>query len=166
MNEEFIQPRNKRDNIIQILKFILFEASAGIVQFVSFTLMKELLLPAKFMEKWMENSPTFAKIMTNEYGPIYLIALILSIIWSFTFNRKFTFKSASNVVIAMLEVLGYYAVFTPLSVIVGNYFTRNVSHESAIYYLVLIITMIINGVTEFIFEKFVVFRKKKETINE
>ena len=151
--------------LIQILKFIVFEASAGLIQFISFTLMKELLLPAKFMQEWMNNSATFAKIMTNEYGPIYLVALILSVIWSFTFNRKYTFKSAANVPIAMLEVLGYYAVFTPISTILGNIATANVSHESAIYYLVLIVTMIINGITEFIFEKFVVFRKSKGTLS-
>ena len=70
----------------------------------------------------MDTNATFAKIMQNEYGPMYLIALLLSVIWNFTFNRKFTFKSANNVPVAMLKVLAFYCVFTPISTILGNLF--------------------------------------------
>ena len=90
----------KKDELLRTIKFTLFSISAGAVQLLSFTLMNELL-----------NLP---------YWPCYLTALILSVIWNFTLNRKFTFKSANNVPVAMLEVLGYYAVFTPLSTIFGN----------------------------------------------
>ena len=85
----------RQQELIRGIKFTLFSISAGVIQFVSFTLMNEFL--------------------SFPYWLSYLIALILSIIWNFTINRKFTFHSANNVPIAMLKVLGYYAVFTPLS---------------------------------------------------
>ncbi|MGN1117515.1 MAG: GtrA family protein [Acutalibacteraceae bacterium] len=157
---------NKKGGILQFIKFALFSASAGIIQAGSFTLMNEVLLKLSFIQNAMQNNPTFEKIMENEYGPIYLIALILSVIWNFTFNRKFTFKSANNIPVAMLKVLGYYAVFTPISVIVGNYFTAKYASFGGIEYIVLAITMITNMLTEFIFDKFVVFRepKKEESV--
>ena len=150
----------------QFIKFALFSASAGIIQAGSFTLMNEVLLKLNFIQNLMQSNPTFGKIMENEYGPIYLIALLLSVIWNFTFNRKFTFKSANNVPIAMLKVLGYYAVFTPVSVILGNYFTAKYASFGGIEYVVLAVTMITNMLTEFLFDKFVVFRepKKEETV--
>lgn len=156
---------NKKGGILQFIKFALFSASAGIIQAGSFTLMNEVLLKLSFIQNAMQNNPTFGKIMENEYGPIYLIALILSVIWNFTFNRKFTFKSANNIPVAMLKVLGYYAVFTPISVIVGNYFTAKYASFGGIEYIVLAVTMITNMLTEFIFDKFVVFREPKKEEN-
>lgn len=149
----------KKKDLIQLIKFVLFSASAGIIQFGSFTLMNELLLPSSFMQNLISQHETFGKIMQNEYGPIYLIALILSVIWNFTFNRKFTFKSAANIPIAMLKVFGYYLVFTPVSTIIGNHFTGNGVNE----YIVLIITMLCNMATEFLFTKFVVYRNQIDT---
>ena len=154
---------SKKKNFLQFVKFALFSASAGIIQLGSFTLLNEVVIKLPFFQNAMEASETFAKIMKNEYGPIYLIALILSVIWNFTFNRKFTFKSAANIPIAMLKVLGYYAVFTPVSTILGNYFTARFAHVGGIEYIVLAITMITNMVTEFLFQKFVVFRGKENT---
>lgn len=156
---------NKKGGILQFIKLALFSASAGIIQAGSFTLMNEVLLKLSFIQNAMQNNPTFGKIMENEYGPIYLIALILSVIWNFTFNRKFTFKSANNIPVAMLKVLGYYAVFTPISVIVGNYFTAKYASFGGIEYIVLAVTMITNMLTEFIFDKFVVFREPKKEEN-
>ena len=155
----------KKGGILQFIKFALFSASAGIMQAGSFTLMNEVLLKLSFIQNAMQNNPTFGKIMENEYGPIYLIALILSVVWNFTFNRKFTFKSANNIPVAMLKVLGYYAVFTPISVIVGNYFTAKYASFGGIEYIVLAVTMITNMLTEFIFDKFVVFREPKKEDN-
>ncbi len=141
---------------MQGLKFLIFECSAGVIQFLSFTLMNEVIIKLGFFQNLMENNPGFARIMENEYGPMYLIALFLSVCWSFTFNRKITFKSASNVPIAMLQVLAYYAVFTPISTIIGNHFTAG--GGELIKYVVLIITMLCNMVTEFLWEKYYVFR--------
>lgn len=158
-----MKQNNKKKNILQFIKFALFSASAGIIQLGSFTLMNEFLVNTEFIQNLMQKSNTFAAIMQNEYGPIYLIALLLSVIWNFTFNRKFTFKSANNIPIAMLKVLGYYAVFTPISTLLGNHFTARFADVKAIEYIVLGITMVTNMVTEFLFQKFVVFKGSENT---
>ncbi|HRX13764.1 MAG TPA: GtrA family protein [Eubacteriales bacterium] len=132
----------RKKEIIRVIKFTLFSASAGIIQILSFTLLNEVIFKGDY------------------YWISYLIALVLSVIWNFTFNRRFTFKSANNVPIAMLKVLGYYAVFTPLSTLLVNYLTDVVLWNE---YLVLIINMLINFVTEFLFDQFVVFRKSIDT---
>ena len=130
----------KKDELLRTIKFTLFSISAGAVQLLSFTLMNELL-----------NLP---------YWPCYLTALILSVICNFTLNRKFTFKSANNVPVAMLEVLGYYAVFTPLSTIFGNWLAEDLLWNE---YLVTILNMFINFITEYLFDRFVVFGKSIDT---
>ena len=133
--------------IFQGLKFLGFSIGAGVIQIGSFTLMNELL--------------------TVPYWPAYLTSLILSILFNFTLNRKFTFKSHNNVPFAMFLVLCYYAVFTPLSTLWGDALTNIGWNE----YIVLGGTMIINFVTEFLYQKFVVFRvknkdKAEETVAE
>lgn len=148
---------------LQFIKFVLFSCSAGIIQIGSFTLMNEVLLNTEFMQKLIENNDTFAKIMTNEYGPFYLIALILSVIWNFTFNRKFTFKSAANIPVAMLKVFGFYLIFTPVSTLLGNYFTGKFPDVPAIEYIVLGATMACNMITEYLFCKFVVYKNQENT---
>ena len=148
---------NNMKSMVQFIKFVLFSASAGIIQVLVFTLLNEVVIKLPFIQNAMENSETFAKIMTNEYGPIYLIALLTSVLWNFTFNRKFTFKSAANIPIAMLKVLGFYAVFTPVSTLLGNYFTAEYANISSINYIVLGCTMIANFLSEFIYDKFIVF---------
>lgn len=136
---------SKKDNIIQAIKFALFSASAGIIQIVSFTLLEEL--PELFgAEKW-------------PYLACYLPSLILSVVYNFTLNRKFTFKSANNIPIAMLKVALYYAVFTPLSAWLGHIATENGAND----YLVEIFTMLANFITEFLFDRFVVFRNSINT---
>ena len=124
---------------IRTIKFTLFSISAGIIQILSFALMNELL-----------NLP---------YWPCYLTALILSVVWNFTLNRKFTFQSASNVPIAMAKVLCYYAVFTPSSTLLGNYLVEKLLWNE---YLVTGLNMLINFTTEYLFDRFVVFR---DTLN-
>ena len=130
----------KKDELIRTIKFTLFSLSAGAIQIISFTLMNELLdLP---------------------YWPCYLTALILSVIWNFTLNRKFTFKSANNVPVAMMKVLGYYAVFTPLSTIFGNWLAEDLLWNE---YLVTILNMFLNFITEYLFDRFIVFGKSIDT---
>ena len=126
-----------KKDYLQMFKFLLFSISAGVIQIVSFTLLNE--------------------VFNLIYWPAYLISLLLSIVWNFTFNRKFTFNSAKNVPIAMLKVLGYYIVFTPLSTLWGNALEKYINE-----YIVLAFTMIINFVTEFIFQKFFVFNDSKK----
>lgn len=128
---------NKYKDVIQALKFLMFSISAGVIQIAIFTLLNEVVkLP---------------------YWPAYLIGLVCSVLWNFTLNRKYTFKAANNVPIAMLKVLGYYLVFTPLSTLWGDALEGIGWNE----YLVLALTMIINFSTEFVYSKFFVFREKK-----
>ncbi|MBQ2092269.1 MAG: GtrA family protein [Clostridia bacterium] len=144
----------KNSSVIQAIKFALFSASAGLIQAGTFTLLNEVVIKLSFFQNLMAEHPGFARVMENEYGPMYLTALTLSVLWNFTFNRKFTFKSASNVPIAMLKVLAFYAVFTPISTLLGNHFTAAGVNE----YIVLGTTMACNLITEFLYDKFVVFR--------
>lgn len=152
-----------KGGVWQFIKFALFSASAGIIQILSFTLTSEVIIKLPFLQNLMETNRTFSKIMSNEYGPMYLIALLLSVIWNFTFNRKFTFKSAANVPIAMLKVLAFYCVFTPVSTLLGNYFTAKYADVTAINYIVLACTMACNMTTEFLYDKFVVFKGSENT---
>ena len=127
---------NAKKEFIRSVKFLLFSMSAGAIQLGSFTLMNE--------------------VWHFPYWVSYLIALVLSVLWNFTLNRKFTFKSANNVPIAMLKVAGYYAVFTPLSTMLEHYLTMSLGWNE---YLVTFINMFINLVTEFLFQRFFVFGK-------
>lgn len=147
---------NKKDNVLQALKFAAFSASAGIIQVVTFTLLNELLPrteSSNAIAQWFFNS---------EYGAAYLVALICSVLWNFTFNRKFTFKSAANISVAMMKVFGFYCVFTPVSVILGEMVAKSTTWEFA-EYLILGVTMITNMATEFLFCRFFVYKDSMNT---
>ncbi len=130
---------NKKE-IIRTLKFVGFSISAGVIEIVTFTLLNE-----------------FAHL---PYWPCYLIALVLSVIWNFTLNRKFTFQSANNVPVAMAKVFAYYCVFTPVSTILGNYLAETLGWNE---YIVTALNMVANFVTEYLFDRFVVFRGSIDT---
>lgn len=132
----------KKEELIRGFKFLLFSISAGLIEIGTFTLLNELF--------------------HCTYWVSYLIGLTLSVVWNFTLNRKFTFKSAANVPIAMLKVLAYYALFTPLSTLLEKYLTGVGWNE----YLVTAINMVINFMTEFIYQRFFVFGKSIDTIEE
>ena len=129
-----------KQSLLQMLKFLFFSIGAGIIQILSFTLMNELL--------------------TIPYWPAYLVSLLLSIIFNFTFNRHFTFKSSNNIPVAMTKVIIYYCVFTPLSTLWGDALTNIGWNE----YIVLGGTMIINFITEFLYQRFFVFAPKYNKI--
>ncbi len=139
-----------KEGLIQALKFTLFSISAGIIQVAVFTALKEL--PPRLFNA------------TLGYWICYLPSLVLSVLWNFTFNRKYTFKSSSNVPLAMLKVAGYYAVFTPLSTYLGHLATVkfSITEGSAGDYIVFGATLIINFVTEFLFDKYFVFNDKQK----
>jgi len=129
----------KKENTSQIVKFALFSASAGIIETLAFTGL-DLATP------W-------------NYWPKYLIALTLSVLWNFTLNREFTFKSANNVPIAMLKVFAFYCVFTPLTTIGGNYLDLHGWNE----YAILGLTMACNLTTEFLYDRFYVYKGTMNT---
>lgn len=125
---------------LRTVKYALIAASAGMIQMGSFALLNE--------------------VWHFDYWVSYLVALVLSVIWNFTLNRRYTFKSAGNVKIAMLLVLAYYAVFTPLSTLLEDYLADGLQWNE---YVVTALNMLINGVTEFLFQRFVVFRNSVDT---
>ena len=126
--------QQRKEEMVRVIKYVLFSISAGVIQSLAFTLLHEIL-----------NWP---------YWPCYLSALVLSVLWNFTLNRKFTFQSAANIPRAMLLVLGYYCVFTPASTLWGNALTNAGWND----YIVLFGTMLINLTTEFLFWRLVVYR--------
>lgn len=121
-------------NTLQVVKFAVFSIFAGVVEVIAFTLLYEMT--------------------SMLYWPSYLIALTLSVLYNFTVNRRFTFKSAANVPIAMLKIAGFYAVFTPISTYLGD--TAEKSGVNA--YIVLAVTMVFNLLLEYLFCRFVVYR--------
>ena len=127
-----------KESFYQMIKFFLFSCSAGMIQTLTFAL--------------------FDTVLHLEYWPSYLMALTLSVIWNFTLNRKYTFKSAVNVPKAMLMVFLYYLVFTPISTWLGQLWADNGGN----HYLILFTNMIANLVTEFLFDKYFVFREKQK----
>lgn len=131
---------NKKE-IIRGIKFVLFSASAGIIEFVSFALLD-------IGTSW-------------QYWPKYLIALTLSVLWNFTLNRRFTFHSAGNVPLAMLKVACFYIVFTPVSTILGNYLAEVRGWNDL---LVTILNMAFNLVTEYFYDRFFVFGNSIDTV--
>lgn len=147
----------KKDNVFQAVKFALFSASAGIIQVVSFTLLNEVVVPNINID-----NETVRNILSAEYGVCYLVALTLSVLWNFTFNRKFTFKSATNIPVAMAKIFGFYCVFTPVTVILGELAAQRLQWEFA-EYLILGVTMITNMVTEFLYCRFVVYKDSMNT---
>ena len=132
---------DNKKNLWQMVKFTLFSISAGIIQIGSFALLE---------------------IFIKDYWIPYLISLVLSILWNFTLNRRFTFKSAANVPIAMAKVFGFYLVFTPLSTYLGNLAESLGGND----FVILIITMLCNFVLEFLFCKFFVYKGKEDTLKK
>lgn len=132
---------NKRKEFLRTVKFLLFSTSAGVIQVLSFTIFEEVL----HLTHWIS----------------YLISLVLSVVWNFTLNRQYTFNSAGNIPVAMTKVALFYLVFTPLStwwtaVLTGDGFMWN-------EYLVLILTMLVNFASEYLYDRFIVFGKSIDT---
>lgn len=126
--------------ILRVVKFGLFSISAGIIEIITFELLSALT-------PW-------------DYWPKYLTALILSILWNFTLNRAYTFRSANNIPIAMLKIAAFYAVFTPVSTIGGQYLAGTLGWDET---LVLLITMACNLVAEYLYDRFIVFGNSIDT---
>lgn len=131
---------NKKQ-VLQVVKFTLFSISAGVIQIGSFALLE---------------------IFIKTYWIAYLVSLVLSILWNFTLNRRYTFKSAANVPIAMAKIFGFYLVFTPLSTWLGDLAERAGGKD----FVILIVTMLANFVLEFLFSKFFVYRGKEDTLDK
>lgn len=133
--------KNKTE-FLRTVKFVLFSMSAGIIEIGSFALFNEVFV-------W-------------KYWVSYLVALILSVLWNFTFNKKFTFKSAENVPKAMALVFSFYLVFTPLSTLLENYLTKLAWNE----YIVTLINMVLNLVLEYFYDRYVVYKDSVDSLEK
>ena len=132
--------KEKKAELLRSVKFTLFSISAGVIQIGSFTLLNELL----HLDYWVS----------------YLAALVLSVLWNFTLNRRYTFHSANNMPVAMLKVALFYAVFTPASTWLEHWLTTGCGWNE---YLVTAINMVLNFVLEFLYDRFYVFRGSIDT---
>ena len=127
----------------RVAKFTFFSVSAGLIEIGAFAILNEWLR----LPYWLS----------------YLVALVLSVLWNFTLNRRFTFKSAANVPVAMLKVALYYAVFTPLSTALEHWMTSGLGWNE---YLATGINMALNFITEFLYQRFFVFGKSIDTLEK
>ena len=86
------KPEGKKGSgeFLRFIKFALFSASAGLIEIGVFTLLNELA----HLQYWVS----------------YLVALVCSVVWNFTLNRRFTFRSANNVPKAMTLVALFYQI--------------------------------------------------------
>ena len=137
--EQEKQPKD-RSELIRTIKFVLFSISAGVIEFGSFELLN-ILTPWSY---WVK----------------HIISIVLSVLWNFTLNREFTFRSANNVPIAMLKVAAFYAVFILVTTIMGNYLVQTCGWDDTV---VKILTMLLNFVTEYLYDRFIVFGKSIDT---
>lgn len=132
--------KEKKREILRFIKFALFSASAGIIEIVAFTLLTEF-------SGW-------------GYWACYLPALVLSVVWNFTLNRRYAFRAEGSYTRQMLLVFLFYCVFTPASTILGNYLAETLHWND---YLVTALNMIANFALEFLYDRFVVFRGQVDT---
>jgi putative flippase GtrA len=132
--------KKDKKELWRAVKFTLFSISAGVIELGLFAA----------LDAWT----------AWPYWPCYLIALIASVVWNFTLNRQYTFQSANNVPVAMLKVLLFYAVFTPVSTILGNYLAETVGWPDI---LVTLLNMVLNFILEFLYDRFYVFGKSIDT---
>jgi putative flippase GtrA len=141
MQKRGVLMSEKKKELLRTVKFTLFSVSAGIIQVASFALFEEVL----HLEHWLA----------------YLLSLVLSVLWNFTLNRKFTFQSAANVPVAMMKVALFYVVFTPLS----TWWTAQLTGPKIGWneYLVLALTMATNFIGEYLYQRFVVYGKSLDT---
>ncbi|MBR2990076.1 MAG: GtrA family protein [Solobacterium sp.] len=125
---------------LRFLKFTFFSISAGLIEILTFTLLNEFIQAPYWMS--------------------YLAGLVLSVLWNFTLNRKYTFRSAGNIPRAMMKVALYYAVFTPASTMLEHWLTMSLGWNE---YLATGINMVLNFTTEFLYQRYFVFADTIDT---
>lgn len=122
-------------------KFLLFSCSAGLIELGSFALFNEVF-------RW-------------PYWGAYLTALVLSVLWNFTCNR------ALHLPLDGEGDAGHDArVFVLLRVHAAVHAARApglADVQGWNGYLVTFLNMVLNFVTEFLYQRFVVYRKSLDT---
>lgn len=150
--------KEKRKGVMQFIKYALCAASAGIIQLVLFTVL-QAVIPSngKTIHFIVEDMDLVTFIATT-------VALCASILWNFTFNRKFTFKDAGNVPKAMVLAFLFYVPFYPFQTWYVHTIKSLLVDAIGVDGAGIIAegtVMIINFALEFMWQKFVVFRKPK-----
>ena len=130
----------QKKELMRSIKFTLFSLSAGLIEIGLFELLN-------YFTNW-------------DYWAMYLPALVASVIWNFTLNREYTFKSANNIPIAMLKVAFFYVIFTPVSTIIGNYLAEDVNMNDTV---VTLLNMVCNFILEYLYDRYYVFRDSIDT---
>ena len=141
-----MEEKRTKEMGVMFVKFTAFSLGAGIIELISFTLLNE----GTHLNYWLS----------------YTIALVLSVVYNFTVNRRYTFRSVNNIPIAMSLVLLFYCAFAPYSIWLTDRLT-----DGSLFglgsgwneYVVLIFIMLQNLVLEFLWWRFVVFKKSINT---
>jgi len=134
--------REMKSSVIMFAKFVAFSCGAGVIQFGTFTLLNE--------------------VSGLNYWASYSIALVLSVIYNFTINRRYTFKSVNNIPIAMALAFAFYLLFAPYTIWLTDYMTDGALFGKGLgvnEYAVIVICMVQNLILEFVWWRFVIFRK-------
>lgn len=157
----------------QAVKYALCTASAGAIEFITFTILLNVL----------PIDPSRHIVFITDVSLLNFvstcISLALSILWNFTINRKFTFKSAGNVPRAMILAFLFYVPFFPFKLWFNGYMpgylvagAAQAAGVTAAVYLashsivslgVEVMTMLLNAVLEFCWQKFVIYRKEEDS---
>ena len=151
MEKETVPELTKKQNTLMQVKFFLFSVSAGVIQLLTTTLLNTVV--------HLDQYTKLDDFLGNDYGLAYFVGLFLSVVWNFTLNRKFTFKSVASVPVAMLKIFGFYCVFAPVSI----WWTVRLTDAGWHWLVVQVGTMVINLVTEYLFSRFVVYRNSVYT---
>lgn len=139
---------DEKKELLRTIKYFLVAASAGIIQFGTYALFLEVF----HWKTWIT----------------YLLSLILSVLWNYTINRRFTFKSTASIGRSMALAFAYYLVFTPISTWWTKALVDDIGWNA---YLVEIATMLVNGITEFLWQRFFIYRgqvdnREKENVKK
>lgn len=148
------QKKKKRKTLVQAFKYLCFTASAGLIEFVTYTIFMKALPIDENATVWFITQNNMLWFVSTA------ISLFLSIVWNFTLNRKFTFKSAGNVPRAMFLAFLFYVPFFPFKLWFNSYMPGYLGVDP---FLIEVITLLINGVLEFCWQKFVIYRKEADT---
>lgn len=159
----------------QAFKYLLCTASAGLIELISFTILKAILVKTMGLEQ----QTTFIVTSSTSIFIATTVALALSVLWNFTLNRKITFKAANNVPKAMFLAFLFYVPFYPFKIwfngVLPGMAVANAAAAAgltSIAYLTAhsiiitafeIISMLCNGILEFCWQKFFIYRKSINT---
>lgn len=147
-----MEKSTKKTEILRAVKYACVALSAGVIQVAATFLLNGFVFKGE-----------------DNYYICYLIGLVLSVIWNFTLNRRYTFNAANKIAPAMVKVACYYLVFTPLStwwvdaLVNADFWGIPVT---VVEVIVQIGTMLVNLITEYIFQRLFVFGKAIDTRNE